>query len=634
MTSPSPTEPDTARGPAGAVPAAPLGVDGGPAAGRWTVERKVAAGFAGAVALVVGLAVLSYRTAGRLVAGDLWVSHSHDVLTALGDVRLAMSRAGAAQRGYLLSHDARWLSVYQESAGTLGRRIDRVASLTGDDPARAADVADLRRATGASLDELRRDLDLYQRDGFAAAQASFATGRTLTARERVLGIVQRMDDEQRRLLALRAAGSHRTAGLMVAVVLVTGTLQAALLWAVHRLVVRQLSSRRRAEARVRSAYAELQSAHAALRQSQAWFQAFMDNSPAVCFIKDDASRLVYANRRFESLFGRPSGELVGARDADYLPAEVAARTMANDQAVLSTGRTAERVEDVPTPAGDMRHWMSLKFVLADPDGRRLLGGVALDITPRVEAQAELDRQKTLFETVLDNVRDGILACDADGRIIFINRSIRDLVGLPAAAADDGGDRSPEWAARRLPLWDAAAGTRLAWADRPIGRALAGEAVDGVEVTLRPDGREPRALVIWARPTRDAAGRVTGAVASWHDVTDLRRSHRDLVAAQRAAAAARAAAEAANQAKSDFLANMSHEIRTPMAAILGYADLLLDPKRSSSGRLNDLQRHPPQRHAPAGADQRRARPVQDRGRPDDDGAGRRVRPPAWRPRSCR
>jgi len=37
----------------------------------------------------------------------------------------------------------------------------------------------------------------------------------------------------------------------------------------------------------------------------------------------------------------------------------------------------------------------------------------------------------------------------------------------------------------------------------------------------------------------------------------------------------ARAEAASQAKSEFLANMSHEIRTPMAAILGFADLLVE-----------------------------------------------------------
>jgi signal transduction histidine kinase len=49
--------------------------------------------------------------------------------------------------------------------------------------------------------------------------------------------------------------------------------------------------------------------------------------------------------------------------------------------------------------------------------------------------------------------------------------------------------------------------------------------------------------------------------------------------------AKSVADAANQAKSSFLANMSHEIRTPMAAIIGYADLLLDPRQSSSDRLD-------------------------------------------------
>lgn len=45
--------------------------------------------------------------------------------------------------------------------------------------------------------------------------------------------------------------------------------------------------------------------------------------------------------------------------------------------------------------------------------------------------------------------------------------------------------------------------------------------------------------------------------------------------------AKDAAEAANLAKSSFLANMSHEIRTPLGAVLGFAELITDPKEGPS-----------------------------------------------------
>ncbi|MGC4033129.1 MAG: PAS domain S-box protein [Tepidisphaeraceae bacterium] len=89
------------------------------------------------------------------------------------------------------------------------------------------------------------------------------------------------------------------------------------------------------------------------------------------------------------------------------------------------------------------------------------------------------------------------------------------------------------------------------------------------------------LDISLTPITESDGKISHLIYEARDVTELKE-------AQREVARAKEAAETANQAKSNFLANMSHEIRTPIAAILGYADLMLAPKRTGSEKFNDLQ----------------------------------------------
>ncbi|HEY4330087.1 MAG TPA: ATP-binding protein [Phycisphaerae bacterium] len=65
---------------------------------------------------------------------------------------------------------------------------------------------------------------------------------------------------------------------------------------------------------------------------------------------------------------------------------------------------------------------------------------------------------------------------------------------------------------------------------------------------------------------------------WRELAQRRQLMEELKEARRAA-------EEANESKSQFLANMSHEIRTPMSAIIGYADLILEPNQNVSDRLD-------------------------------------------------
>ena len=137
---------------------------------------------------------------------------------------------------------------------------------------------------------------------------------------------------------------------------------------------------------------------AALAASELRFSAFMDHSPAIAFIKDAAGRMLYHNRAFGRMYGHPPGEILGRIDAELWPLEVACALRANDEAVLASGKPLEVVESVPSVDGATERWLVVKFPFPQLDGEMCLGGMAIDITARERAEADLrEREADLLE---------------------------------------------------------------------------------------------------------------------------------------------------------------------------------------------------------------------------------------------
>lgn len=130
---------------------------------------------------------------------------------------------------------------------------------------------------------------------------------------------------------------------------------------------------------------------AALIQSEERFKAFMNNSPAVAFMKDEEGRFIYVNQPLERCFNIKMDDWLGKTDFDIWPEELALQFRKNDRTVLAADKTLEIVEVVPSPDGHLRHWLSFKFPGKDISGRRLVGGIAIDITERLQAQEALQQ---------------------------------------------------------------------------------------------------------------------------------------------------------------------------------------------------------------------------------------------------
>jgi PAS domain S-box-containing protein len=200
-----------------------------------------------------------------------------------------------------------------------------------------------------------------------------------------------------------------------------------------------------------------------------------------------------------------------------------------------------------------------------------------------QAQHRATSEATRLATVLDQLVDGVVLFDRHGRPERVNAAAESLLG-------------PRLREVALEEWPATFGLRQAGRTLvqrfELLRALDGERVDGIRVTVRTGGVE-KYMAASAAPIQRDDGVVQGVAVVVRDVTSeheyaemLRHTNQEL--RQQAALLERTNDElrAATTAKDQFLAMMSHELRTPINAIMGYSDLL---EIGVHGGLNEKQR---------------------------------------------
>ena len=165
-----------------------------------------------------------------------------------------------------------------------------------------------------------------------------------------------------------------------------------------------------------------------------------------------------------------------------------------------------------------------------------LSVVARDLRDRIEAESAQREAEERFRTVIDatresdrafqraaleNLSDGVVACDAQGRLTLFNHALREIHGLPAD------DIPPEEWSEHYALYHGDGVTPLRMEDIPLFRALQGERVVNTEMVVAPHGRPARTCLASGQQFFDADGHLLGAVVAMHDVTAQKVSERAL-----------------------------------------------------------------------------------------------------------
>ena len=165
-------------------------------------------------------------------------------------------------------------------------------------------------------------------------------------------------------------------------------------------------------------------AEVALQDSEERFKLFMDNSPAIAWMKDEQGRYVYFSKSYEKRVGVRLEDCCGKTDFELWPGETAEQFWKNDQAVLSCGHVVELIEESSAPDGNRRYWWNFKFPFRDSVGRRFVAGVGLDITERKRAEEALQKAHNELERRVEE-RTAELA-KANEELAFFRRVCRGI----------------------------------------------------------------------------------------------------------------------------------------------------------------------------------------------------------------
>ncbi|KAI9132335.1 PAS domain S-box protein [Acaryochloris sp. CCMEE 5410] len=157
------------------------------------------------------------------------------------------------------------------------------------------------------------------------------------------------------------------------------------------------------------------------------------------------------------------------------------------------------------------------------DQKQLVGWVGtVQVTDTATPlQSRLDYSQQFLQAVLDNLSDGIVACDAQGVLTLFNQATQALHGLPLCTIP-----AEQWA-DYYDLYEADGKSPLAQHDIPLFRALKGESVLDAEIMIKPKQGIPRTILANGDPIYAKDGQKLGAVVAMQDITQRKRAELEL-----------------------------------------------------------------------------------------------------------
>lgn len=339
------------------------------------LNRRVYIQFALALSILGVMTLATALSVGNYVKGIKLAAHTREVIKEITDVQLDITAAETGQRGYIITGKAMYAAPYTEAKQKLVVDLQKVRTLTSDNPAQQENVAKLVSLIERRMITLESNMDIRRSKTLLAAANAIYDGDGLDTMMKIRALTDAMIAHEMDLLSGREQADTARLSYLIAILAAGDLASVGLLYFAGHKVFHAAQAKIAAEASLRK--------HASL------LTTFVTNIPVAIVMTDTHMNILAVSDEWRRRFGTGDKEIVGHNY--YEVAAVPEQWKANHQLALTQGKNFDYRDDSLVVNGKTEY-VNRRLVPWYMDGK-IAGLITVTqfITNEINARAELER---------------------------------------------------------------------------------------------------------------------------------------------------------------------------------------------------------------------------------------------------
>jgi len=264
----------------------------------------VITGFVLLLILLVANALITRRQLAVQVANQSRVEHIQQVLIALNQTQSLVKDAETGQRGYLYTGELKYLDPYNQALTQLDPQLNLLQQMFKN-PAKLAEVAQLRTLTQAKLAELAETIRLYNSGDPDAARALVLSDRGRLIMVQIDNLIGKIQLQETTLESTRSEDTRRSIRNTYISIYLASLVAAAGLFFLAYYITKAMAQR--------EIYARQ------LEEREEWFRSTLTSLGDAVVATDGRGYVTFLNPMAEKLMGRALSVTRGKYIEDVFP---------------------------------------------------------------------------------------------------------------------------------------------------------------------------------------------------------------------------------------------------------------------------------------------------------------------------